>query len=249
MSIIYTATPLSQFEIVQLIVVSILEYNSISLTNIGLYLFLGITIVMLINIFSLFLKKIINNRWSVANESIYSTIKGIIFSQMGYNKSQIYLPYIYTLFIFILIHNLVGMIPYSFASTSHFLLTFSLSFTVVLGSTISGYYKKGLKFFSIFVPSGCSLSLLPLLVLIELISYIARHISLGLRLAANITAGHMLLYILSSFTYNMMKSYIFPIWALPLSGIAAFSGLEVGIAVIQAQVFVVLSSSYIKDGI
>jgi F-type H+-transporting ATPase subunit a len=119
----------------------------------------------------------------------------------------------------------------------------------VLGSTVSGFYKKGLKFFSILVPSGCPLGLLPLLVLIELISYIARHLSLGLRLAANITAGHMLLYILSGFTYNMIKSYVFPIWILPLIGIASFSGLEVGIAIIQAQVFVVLSSSYIKDGI
>jgi F-type H+-transporting ATPase subunit a len=103
------------------------------------------------------------------------------------------------------------MIPYSFASTSHFILTFAISFIVVLGSTISGFYRKGLKFFAIFVPAGCPLGLLPLLVLIELISYLARHISLGLRLAANITAGHMLLYILSSFTYNMMKSYVVPI--------------------------------------
>jgi len=207
------------------------------------------TIIIIINLLSLFMNKIISNRWSIGKESIYSTIKGIVISQIGYNKGQVYIPYIYTLFIFILIHNMIGMVPYSFASTSHFLLTFSISFIVVLGSTISGFYKKGLKFFSIFVPAGCPLGLLPLLVLIELISYIARHVSLGLRLAANITAGHMLLYILSGFTYNMMKSYVFPIWALPLIGIASFSGLEVGIAVIQAQVFVVLSSSYIKDGI
>lgn len=249
MGFYYITNPLSQFEIQELIYIGILKDSRISLTNIGLYLLIGAIIIMMSSIYPLLTNKIVSNRWSIAEESIYSTIKGIVVSQIGYNKGQIYIPYIYTLFIFILVHNIIGMIPYSFASTSHFLMTFSISFMVVLGSTISGFHKKGLKFFAIFVPAGCPLGLLPLLVLIELISYIARHLSLGLRLAANITAGHMLLYILSGFTYNMMKSYVFPIWILPLVGIACFSGLEVGIAVIQAQVFVVLSSSYIKDGV
>jgi F-type H+-transporting ATPase subunit a len=119
------------------------------------------------------------------------------------------------------------MIPYSFASTSHFVLTFSLSFTIVLGATILGFQKHGLKFFSLFVPAGCPLALLPLLVLIELISYLARNISLGLRLAANITAGPMLLNILSGFVYNIMNAGVFYIILamLPLAFIIAFSGL------------------------
>lgn len=143
------------------------------------------------------------------------------------------------------------MVPYSFASTSHFVLTFSLSFTIVLGATFLGFQKHGLKFFSLLVPAGCPLALLPLLVLIELISYLARNISLGLRLAANIMSGHMLLHILAGFTYNIMSSGIifFFLALLPLSFIIAFAGLEIGIAFIQAQVFVVLTSSYIKDGL
>jgi len=249
MKFIYMTSPLTQFEISELLDIGIFIDNRISLTNIGLYLLTGMSIVISIFVLSFFRGKIISNRWYLGVESMYNTVKSIVISQIGYNNGQVFIPCIYTLFIFIFIHNIIGMIPYSFASTSHFILTFSISFTVVLGATISGFYKKGLKFFSILVPSGCPLGLLPLLVLIELISYIARHLSLGLRLAANITAGHMLLYILSGFTYNMMKSYLFPIWILPLIGIASFSGLEVGIAVIQAQVFVVLSSSYIKDGI
>ena len=95
----------------------------------------------------------------------------------------------------------MGMVPYSFASTSHFILTFSLSFTIVLGATFLGFQKHGLEFFSLFVPAGCPLGLLPLLVLIEFISYLARNVSLGLRLAANILSRHMLLNILSGFTY------------------------------------------------
>jgi len=141
--------------------------------------------------------------------------------------------------------------PYSFASTSHFILTFSISFTIVLGATLLGFHKHGAKFFSLFVPAGCPLVLLPFLVLIEFISYLSRAISLGLRLAANITAGHLLLAILSGLTYNIMASgLIFVIIGLlPLSFIIVFCGLEIGICFIQAQVFVVLTASYIKDSL
>lgn len=164
---------------------------------------------------------------------------------------QIYFPFIYGLFIFILINNLIGLVPYSFASTSHFVLTFALSFTIVLGATILGFSKHGLEFFSLLVPAGCPLGLLPLLVLIEFISYVSRNISLGLRLGANIMSGHMLLSILSGFTYNIMTSGLlfFFLGLIPLAFIVAFSGLEVAISIIQAQVFVVLSCSYIKDGL
>ncbi|KAF2135087.1 uncharacterized protein K452DRAFT_208522, partial [Aplosporella prunicola CBS 121167] len=145
---------------------------------------------------------------SISQETIYATVHGIVVSQINAREGQVYFPFIYALFIFILVNNLVGMVPYSFASTSHFILTFSLSFTVVLGATILGFQKHGLKFFSLFVPAGCPLALLPLLVLIEFISYLARNVSLGLRLAANILSGHMLLNILSGFTYNIMTSGI-----------------------------------------
>jgi F-type H+-transporting ATPase subunit a len=155
------------------------------------------------------------------------------------------------LFIFILINNLIGMVPYSFASTSHFVLTFAVSFTVVLGATVLGFQKHGLVFFSLLVPAGCPLALLPLLVLIEFISYLARNISLGLRLGANILSGHMLLNILAGFTYNIMTNGIISFFfgLVPLAFIIAFSGLELVIAFIQAQVFIVLSASYIKDAL
>jgi len=174
-----------------------------------------------------------------------------VINQINEKKGQMYFPFIYALFTFILINNLIGMIPYSFSSTSHFVLTFSLSFTIVLGATILGLQKHGLKFFSLFVPAGCPLGLVPLLVVIEFISYLARNVSLGLRLAANILSGHMLFNILSGFTYNIMTSgfVFFFLGLLPLTFIIAFSGLELAIAFIQAQVFVVLSCSYIKDAL
>ncbi len=223
----------------------------ISITNIGLYLIIGILFILVLNLLSTNYNRLVSNNWSIGQESLYATIHSIVTNQINSKSGQIYFPFIYTLFIFILINNLMGMVPYSFASTSHFVLTFALSFTIVLGATILGFQKHGLEFFSLLVPSGCPLALVPLLVLIEFISYLARNISLGLRLAANITAGHMLLNILSSFTFNIMNSgFIFAILSMiPLAFIIAFSGLELAIAIIQAQVFVVLSSSYIKDGL
>jgi len=244
-------SPLDQFEIRNLISLDapVLGNLSLSLTNIGLYLTIGGYLVFALSTIATNNERVVSNHWSVCQETIYATVHSIVVNQINEKKGQIYFPFIYVLFVFILINNLIGMIPYSFASTSHFILTFSLSFTVVLGATILGLSKHGLEFFSLFVPAGCPLGLLPLLVLIEFISYLARNVSLGLRLAANVLSGHMLLNILSGFTYNIMTSgFIFLLLGLlPLAFIIAFSGLELGIAFIQAQVFVVLSCSYIKD--
>ena len=246
-------SPLDQFEIRDLVCIDtgILGNYHISLTNIGLYLIIGMVLIVLLNVLSTNYNKLVSNKWSISQESLYATIHSIVTNQINSTTGQIFFPFIYTLFIFILINNLIGMIPYSFASTSHFVLTFSLSFTIVLGATILGFSKHGLEFFSLLVPAGCPLALLPLLVLIEFISYLARNISLGLRLAANILSGHMLLNILAGFTYNIMTSGLifFFLGLIPLTFIIAFSGLELGIAFIQAQVFVVLSSGYIKDGL
>jgi F-type H+-transporting ATPase subunit a len=247
------SSPLDQFEIRNLLSLDapILANIHMSLTNIGLYLVAGMLLVLSLNILATNYNKIVSNKWSISQESLYATIHSIVVNQINTRSGQIYFPFIYTLFIFILINNLIGMIPYSFASTSHFILTFALSFTVVLGATILGFQKHGLEFFSLLVPAGCPLGLLPLLVLIEFISYLARNISLGLRLAANILSGHMLLNILAGFTYNIMTTgfIFFFLGLIPLVFIIAFSGLELGIAFIQAQVFVVLTSSYIKDGL
>lgn len=247
------ASPLDQFEIRNLLSIDapILANIHISLTNIGLYLTLGIFLILSLNVLATNYNKIVSDKWSISQESIYATIHSIVINQINARSGQIYFPFIYTLFIFILMNNLIGMIPYSFASTSHFILTFALSFTIVLGATILGFQKHGLEFFSLLVPAGCPIGLLPLLVLIEFISYLARNISLGLRLAANILSGHMLLNILAGFTYNIMTSgfIFFFLGLIPLTFIIAFSGLELGIAFIQAQVFVVLTSSYIKDGL
>lgn len=245
-------SPLDQFEIKDFFSLKLDVVNlGINLTNIGLYLIISTIIILVINILATNYNRLISNSWVLSEESLYASIHSIVINQINSKNGQIYFPFIFGLFLFILVNNLIGLIPYSFASTSHFILTFFISFTVVLGATFLGLQKHGLEFFSFFVPSGCPLGLLPLLVLIEFISYLARNISLGLRLSANILSGHMLLVILSGFTYKIMKSGLlfFLIGLIPLAFILAFSGLELGIAFIQSQVFVVLTCSYIKDSL
>lgn len=245
-------SPLDQFEIKNFINIdsNILSSN-ISLTNIGLYLIISVLVIFALHTLAIYSNRLISNYWTISEESMYYSVHNIVINQINAKKGQIYFPFIYGLFLFILINNLIGLIPYSFASTSHFILTFFISFTVVLGASLLGFQRHGLYFFSLFVPSGCPLALLPLLVLIEFISYLSRSVSLGLRLAANIMSGHMLLSILSGFTYKIMMSgfLFFIIGLLPLMFILAFSSLELGISFIQAQVFVVLTCSYIKDGL
>lgn len=246
-------SPLDQFEIRNLLSINtpLIPNINLSITNISLYLIIAVFVAFYFSILANNFSRISINKWFLSQETLYATIHSIVKNQINNKNGQVYFPFMYALFIFIIVNNLIGMVPYSFASTSHFILTFSLSFTVVLGATVLGFKEHGLKFFSLFVPAGCPLGLLPLLVLIEFISYLARNVSLGLRLAANILSGHMLLNILSGFTYNIMTSGVifFVLGLLPLAFIIAFSGLELGIAFIQSQVFVVLSCSYIKDAL
>jgi F-type H+-transporting ATPase subunit a len=250
---LWNQSPLDQFTIRNLISIKaeLLNNIQISLTNIGLYLIISTFIIFLFYTLATNYNIATPNKWSISHESIYSTVYSIVVNQINSGKGQMFFPLIAALFIYILTNNLVGMIPYSFAPTSHFILTFSLSFTIVIGATILGFQVHKLKFFSLLVPAGCPLGLLPLLVLIEFISYLSRNVSLGLRLGANVLSGHMLLNILGGFTYNIMSSGLiyFFLGLLPLLFIVAFSTLEIGIAFIQAQVFVVLSSAYIKDGL
>jgi len=198
---LYTYTeilsPLDQFEVRNLLSLNapVLGNLNLSLTNIGLYLTIGTLLMLTLNLLATNYNKVVSNSWSIGQESLYATLHSIVVNQINPTKGQIYFPFIYTLFVFILINNLIGMVPYSFASTSHFAFTFFLGFTVVLGATILGFQKHKLEFFSLLVPAGCPLALLPLLVLIEFISYLSRNVSLGLRLSTNILSINMLLNI------------------------------------------------------
>lgn len=246
-------SPLDQFIIMDLIIIilPLLASLEFSFTNMTLYLSISTLTIIIIYILPLLWEKIKTSPWFITTISILHTVYNFVKSQIQVLKGINFLPLFACLFIYILVNNLIGMIPYTFAPTSHFILTFFLSFSIVVGCSLLGLIIHRLEFFSLFTPQGCPLGLLPLLVLIEAISYLARNVSLGLRLAANILSGHMLLNILSEFTYKIMDTDIiyFFIGIIPLIFIGGFSALELGIGFIQAQVFVVLSSSYTKDSI
>jgi F-type H+-transporting ATPase subunit a len=171
-------------------------------------------------------------------------------SQIG-NSNEMYLPFIYSLFFFIIISNLTGNIPYSFTVGTSIIVSIGLSFTIFIGVTILGLYKHQLHFFSFFIPSGTPLGLVPMLVLIEFISYIARAFSLGVRLFANLVAGHSLLKILSGLLLTMFSTSIlmFVVTLIPFSIFIALIGLELAVSLIQAYVFSLLTCSYLKDAI
>lgn len=204
---LFINSPLEQFEVLNLISINapIFGYLNISLTNLGLYSILVLSLIVSMHILWNNNSKLVPSKASIVFESIFTTINTMVKEQLG---KEIYLPFIYSLFIFILITNLVGNVPYSYTITTSVIVTIGLSFTIVTGVTILALYLHNLKFFSYFVPSGTPLALVPLLVLIEVVSYLARAFSLGIRLFANMAAGHTLLKILSTFLYQMFNAGI-----------------------------------------
>lgn len=243
-------SPLEQFEVTSLLGLNapIFGYLNITLTNLGFYsLFVLFLIISLHNMGNNEIK-LLPSKWSIGLESIFASINSMVREQLG---KEIYLPFIYALFLFILIANLTGNVPYSYTVTTSLIVTIGLSFTILIGVTILGLSIHKLHFFSYFVPSGTPLALVPLLVLIELISYLARAFSLGLRLFANMVAGHTLLKILSTFLYQMFSSSIIVavLTLIPFSIFLALIGLELAVSLIQSYVFTLLVCSYIKDAI
>ena len=246
----FISSPLEQFEVNNLISINapIFGYLNISLTNLGLYSILVLSLIVLLHYMWNNNNKLVPSKGSIVLESIFTTINTMVKEQLG---KEIYLPFIYSLFIFILIANLVGNVPYSYTITTSIIVTIGLSFTILTAVTILALYLHNLKFFSYFVPSGTPLALVPLLVLIEVVSYLARAFSLGIRLFANMAAGHSLLKILSTFLYQMFSAGILAsiLTLIPFSIFLALCGLELAVSVIQAYVFTLLTISYLKDAI
>lgn len=170
--------------------------------------------------------------------------------QVGSANEQ-YLPFLYSLFFFLLFANLFGNVPYGYALTSSVIVAMGFSVTIFLGVTVLAIAKHGFHFFSFFLPAGTPGALVPLLVVIELISYVARAFSLGVRLFANLVAGHALLKILAGMLYGIMTSGLLfgALSILPLAIFVALVGLEIAVSLIQAYVFTVLTMSYLKDAI
>ena len=247
---IFINSPLEQFEVSSLLSFNapILGYLNISLTNLGLYSILVLFLIIALHYAGNNEVKLVPSKWSIALESLFASIHSMVREQLG---KEIYLPFIYSIFFFILIANLTGNIPYSFTITTSIIVSIGFSFTILIAVTILGLSIHKLHFFSYFVPSGCPLALVPLLVLIESVSYLARALSLGIRLFANMCAGHTLMKILSTFLYKLFLSgpVVAVLTLIPFTVFLAICGLELAVSLIQAYVFTLLTISYIKDAI
>lgn len=191
-----------------------------------------------------------NNRWFSLFDSLYLVIYSLIYDNVG-QKGQPYFPFLFVVFIFVLESNLIGLIPYSFTTTSHIIVTFSLALIVFVGVINVGVELHKYHFLNLFLPGGTALALAFLLVPLEIISFLSKPISLSVRLFANMMAGHTLLKVIAGFAWSMMKggTLLFIAHALPLLVLFLLVGLELGVAIIQAYVFTVLSCIYLNDSI
>jgi len=238
-------SPLEQFQVYKLINFGIGDYD-LSLTNSSLNLLLVLFFIYIV-IYN-FKFSLIGNNWQVLLEFIYNFVISIINEQVG-KKGIIYLPLFLSLFLFLLFSNLLGMIPYTLTITSQPIITLGLSFTLIIGLTIIGLSIHGFHFFHLFMPHGVSPALLFLVVPLELLGYFIRPISLGVRLFANMFAGHTLLGIVAFFTWNIIiyGGVLGILGILPIFLIFILIILELTICLLQAYVFTLLFASYMND--
>nr|QNS23207.1 Atp6 [Metschnikowia sp. 04-226.1]QNS23219.1 Atp6 [Metschnikowia sp. 04-226.1] len=238
-------SPLDQFEIKPLLTMN--NMMTLSMSNYMMYLMM---VGLMMYGYNVMLNKTYLgfNRWGMVMLSMYDTMLNMVKSQVG-SRGGMYFPLIFTLFNFMLMANVMSMMPYSFAMSAQIVAIMSLSLTLWLGLTIMGLVNHGLGFFSLFVPTGTPLALVPVLVLIETLSYSSKAMSLGLRLSANMLSGHLLMLILGSLMLNLMSTSMlgFVSGFIPMAGVMAMTMLEFAMAMMQAYVFCMLFSGYLKD--
>lgn len=235
-------SPLEQFEIRELVPIHLGDLN-LSFTNSALMMVITLAIATAFLVFGMRRSALVPGRLQCAAEASYEFVAGLVRETVG-AEGRKYFPAIFTVFMFILIGNLLGMVPYSFTFTSHIIVTFAMAFVVFIGVTILGFIKHGMHFFSFFVPPGAPLLMWPLLIPIEIISYLSRPISLSVRLFANMLAGHTLIKVIAGFIAALG---VFGV--LPFALVVALTGLEILIAFLQAYVFAILTCLYINDAL
>jgi F-type H+-transporting ATPase subunit a len=240
-------SPLEQFLIREIVPIEIGGYD-VSITNSAVFMMVAVVLITLFLVSATVRGALVPGRMQSMAELSYEFIANMLRENVG-TEGRRYFPFMFSLFMFILFGNLLGMIPYTFTFTSHIAVTFVLAAIVFVGVTIIGFARHGVGFLRLFVPSGVPAALLPLLVVIEVISYLTRPISLSVRLFANMLAGHTMLKLFGTFVVGMGASMAIVGGAAPLIFIVALTGLEIGIAFLQAYVFVILSCIYLNDAI
>ena len=234
----------------QFIISPIAQVGPLTLTNSALFMLVVLAVVTFVMIIGTSSRALVPGRLQSLGEIAYEFVASTVKGSAG-QEGMRFFPMVFSLFMFVLLSNLIGLIPYTFTVTSHIIVTFALAAIVILTVILYGFYRNGLHFLHLFVPSGVSPILLPLLVLIEVISFISRPISLSVRLFANMLAGHITLKVFGGFVTMLIASGT---WAvilapLPFAMTVALTALELLVAFLQAYVFAILTCVYLNDAI
>ena len=236
--------PMQQFEVYRIGPEIIIEGLDLSFTNASLFMLLSALAICGVLFLGTRERKLVPDKLQLISEIIYNFITKMISDTAG-TKAKPYFPFIFSLFMFVLFCNMLGMLPYSFTVTSHIIITLIMAIFIFIAITIIGFLKHGFGYLKLFVPSGVPMVLLPLITIIEIISYLSRPVSLSVRLFANMMAGHTMLKVFGGFVISlgMLGGW------LPLSFSVALTGLEILVAFLQAYVFAILTCIYLNDAL
>ncbi len=237
------ANPLHQFQVNTVVPIELGSLDA-SLTNAGIFMVLSAAAVTLFLNVGMRGRALVPGRMQSLAELSYEFVAGMVKDNVG-TEGRKYFPFIFSLFMFILFGNLIGLIPFSFTFTSHIIVTFAMAMTVFIGVTAIGVARHGLHFLSFFVPKGVPVVMMPLLIPIEVLSYLSRPVSLSIRLFANMMAGHTMMKVFAAFVVPLG---FLGGWA-PLAVDVALTGFEFLVAFLQAYVFTVLTCLYLNDAI
>jgi len=235
-------SPMEQFEIKTWIPIQIGDFDA-SFTNSSAFMILSVLAATALMVFAVRPRAGIPGRWQLLAELTYQFIAKMVSDSIG-KEGRPYFPFIFTIFMFVLFGNFIGMLPYSFTFTSHIAVTLTMALVIFVLVTVIAFAKHGFHFFSFFLPAGVPIILAPLMIAIEVISYFTRPLSLSIRLFANMMAGHTLLKVVGGFVVPLG---IFGV--VPVAGLVAVTGLEFLIAFLQAYIFTILTCIYINDAI
>ncbi|MEZ5929615.1 MAG: F0F1 ATP synthase subunit A [Parvularculaceae bacterium] len=255
---LYAAGPMEQFEIVKLIPLSLGSLD-ISFTNSALWMIIGVSLATAFFVFAARGRALIPGPLQSVAEIMYEFVADMVRGAIG-SEGMKFFPYVFSLFIFILMSNLLGLFPtipgaphglHTFTPTSHIIVTFTLAMLTISIVIVYGFYKNGLGFLKLFVPSGVPLWLLPLIVLIEFVSFLSRPLSLAIRLFANMLAGHIILKVFAGFIISLLGAGVAFGWIsiFPFLGTIAITLLELLVAFLQAYVFAILTCIYLNDAV
>lgn len=236
-------SPMHQFEVHPIVGLQ-LGGVDISFTNASLFMlfaFLSITLFLGVGMRR---KALVPGRWQSMSEATYEFVANMLKDNVGAEGKK-YFPFIFSVFMFVLTCNLLGMLPYSFTVTSHIIVTFAIAIVIFLGVTVIGFMRHGTHYFKIFLPDGVPWWMAPLMVFIELMAYLARPITLSVRLAANMMAGHTMLKVIAGFVTGLG---LLLGW-LPMALLIVLVGFEIFVAVLQAYIFTVLTCVYLNDAV